>query len=558
MIYDMYMKSDMLSARKIKLHGMSTTRWTTKDKITQFKGLIHLYQRDKKVVAMDKNTALKRDRSTVITLKKMQAVARVDLDNAIMGDRQAIRNLLAGRHVISYHNLHVETIMEYISQNIFHCRKQYDLLKYKETVKRNKLIQLKLLHAEMEDRLITTAAGKFPIEMQCKILTSRVHDANLKKEATIVIHESYKKILNVCKKDAIYFDVILNSLRDDRIQQGKCLRNAIILGQLATEYLCDRKDEFQVLEKMIQRDMLKRETELEEVMREVKRTSKTLKCSVRRESDMTLPIQYPFSNIDIRVQISTLCKKLDILKNSFLANNYVTLLDCLKEQQRQAERLVELQQKFINGRDILLRRIEHSALIYEDMYNTIMLDTTFEYKDSKQSLKNRTEKKIEKIMKCKHLQKKNCNLIVKIKSSLQHLEQIYPYEVKQVRMQKSETIEAKALDIKKNCSELLEVLTLKLTMLSKSNVEYSDSLQQDVASKNLERLMLDRTKRKEIEEHIVYQSLIENNLVLQDSAVPTRADIKATSKEIVLANTVNDDLIPVFAYSRPRRRWKKK
>lgn len=42
-------------------------------------------------------------------------------------------------------------------------------------------------------------------------------------------------------------------------------------------------------------------------------------------------------------------------------------------------------------------------------------------------------------------------------------------------------------------------------MLSKSNVEYSDSLQQDVASKNLERLMLDRTKRKEIEEHIVYQ-----------------------------------------------------
>lgn len=61
-------------------------------------------------------------------------------------------------------------------------------------------------------------------------------------------------------------------------------------------------------------------------------------------------------------------------------------------------------------------------------------------------------------MKCKHLQKKNCNLIVKIKSSLQHLEQICkcvkdPYEVKQVRMQKSETIEAKALDIKKNCNK---------------------------------------------------------------------------------------------------------
>lgn len=78
--------------------------------------LFYIIERDKKVVAMDKNTALKRDRSTVITLKKMQAVARVDLDNAIMGDRQAIRNLLAGRHVISYHNLHVEVIiMPYLS-----------------------------------------------------------------------------------------------------------------------------------------------------------------------------------------------------------------------------------------------------------------------------------------------------------------------------------------------------------------------------------------------------------------------------------------------------------
>ncbi|KAI4470334.1 coiled-coil domain-containing protein [Holotrichia oblita] len=177
----------------------------------------------------------------------MQAVARVDLDNAVMGDRQAIRHLLADKHVASYHNLHVE-----------------------------------LLYAEMEDRLITAAVGQFPIEMQCKILTSHVHDANLKKEATIVIHESYKKIINVCKKDAIYFDVMLDSLRDDRVQQGKCLRNAIILGQLATEYLCDRKEEFQVLETIIQKDMQTRQIELDELIGEVQKSSRILKRSVRR------------------------------------------------------------------------------------------------------------------------------------------------------------------------------------------------------------------------------------------------------------------------------------
>lgn len=79
---------------------------------------------------------------------------------------------------------------------------------------------LQLLQAEMEDRLITAAVGQFPIEIQCKILTSHVHDANLKKEATIVIHESYRKIINVCKKVCTYlvFLIILCFKYKYRIQ----------------------------------------------------------------------------------------------------------------------------------------------------------------------------------------------------------------------------------------------------------------------------------------------------------------------------------------------------
>lgn len=35
----------MLSAQKVKLHGMTSSKWTTKDKITQYKGLINLYSK---------------------------------------------------------------------------------------------------------------------------------------------------------------------------------------------------------------------------------------------------------------------------------------------------------------------------------------------------------------------------------------------------------------------------------------------------------------------------------------------------------------------------------
>ncbi|KRT80394.1 hypothetical protein AMK59_8783, partial [Oryctes borbonicus] len=147
----------------------------------------------------------------------------------------------------------------------------------------NTLVKLKLKVAELQDTIARAEPDQLPIEIHCKVLTARVHDANLKKEATIVINESYKKIINVCRKDAIYFDVILESLREDRTKQGKCMLNTIILGQLATEYLSDRKKEFQVLEKMVKQDMEAREKVLADLVGEVKRYSRKLKFLVRRD-----------------------------------------------------------------------------------------------------------------------------------------------------------------------------------------------------------------------------------------------------------------------------------
>lgn len=33
----------MLSTNKVKLHGMSDHRWTVRDKLSQYKGLVNLY-----------------------------------------------------------------------------------------------------------------------------------------------------------------------------------------------------------------------------------------------------------------------------------------------------------------------------------------------------------------------------------------------------------------------------------------------------------------------------------------------------------------------------------
>ncbi|GJQ68167.1 hypothetical protein Trydic_g16820 [Trypoxylus dichotomus] len=374
MIFDIYMRSDMLSSRKVKLHGMSTSRWTVKDKIVQHKGLIHLYRRDKKVAIIDKNIAIKKDRNTVLTLKKKIALARLDLDNVTFGNRESIQKALDEKQ-LSYQDLHIDKVIEHISQNNFNFRKQLDLLHYRKVVKSKMLINLTTEVAELQDRI--PASGQLPIEIQSKILTAQVHDVNLKMEASIVINESYKKIISVCKKDAIYFDVILESLRGDRNKQGKCMLNTIILGQLATEYLFDRREEFQLLEKIVKRDMDEREKEFAEIAGEVKKCNQKLKFLIRRDSDITLPVKNDFTNADIRVHIRTVCNMLDILKDSFFANSYSELINCLRDQRYHKERLKQLQERFLEGRDVLLNKITHAQLGYDELHNT-MIETTFD------------------------------------------------------------------------------------------------------------------------------------------------------------------------------------
>lgn len=54
--------------------------------------------------------------------------------------------------------------------------------------------------AEMEDRIRFDSPDAYPIEIQTRVYTALVQDASLKKEAAIVVNESYKKILSVMKQ----------------------------------------------------------------------------------------------------------------------------------------------------------------------------------------------------------------------------------------------------------------------------------------------------------------------------------------------------------------------
>lgn len=84
-------------------------------------------------------------------------------------------------------------------------------------------------------------------------------------------------------QDALYYDVILVDLRKDAKRQGKCMLQSTQLGQLAMEYLDDRRDEYKLLEMMVKVDMNQRLTDLDVVSKQLNFIQDNMKTLIRRD-----------------------------------------------------------------------------------------------------------------------------------------------------------------------------------------------------------------------------------------------------------------------------------
>lgn len=102
---------------------------------------------------------------------------------------------------LKYHNLHPKEALERIAQEAFTKRKALDVLKYKTKQRSTKLADAKLHLSVLEDRIkYAKILQVFPAEKQAEIITGKVQDAILKKEAALVVHQTYKDILKIMKK----------------------------------------------------------------------------------------------------------------------------------------------------------------------------------------------------------------------------------------------------------------------------------------------------------------------------------------------------------------------
>ncbi|XP_053624670.1 uncharacterized protein LOC128683264 [Plodia interpunctella] len=547
----------MLSAAKVRIHGMQDENWVIKDKINQYRGLIKLYERDRKIHEGDLAKQKKRYSRDIRQLRKDITTKREELGVAVYGDKQFLRNAFQEhrRLQLTYMNSQADKVLESIHQENFNKRKQLDRIRYTKKKKMEKFRLTQLESAELRDRVLYEVGGKLPAEKKEQAVANYVQRANIKKNAALAIKVMYKKILDILKKDSSYFTVVLEALKLDCRAQGKCLMGATEMGQLAMEYLDDRKYEFSKLEKEVKANMKERERTLKLVRREVAYLTESFPNLIRKEEATNLDDLYEDEDAHSKhsihwelEEVMAICKR---LQKATLVSAFDHILPRLKEQQYQTDRL--MMQLTLNGvkRDALIEDRKHALLMLDQLKN-VGQEATAQYVRDKKQLRAEHAAEAKEEAELKRMLDEKGRLIIEMKTSLQQINELLssvgvatqPRPFKNVppaiqyaledQIQPVPELEADFDKLILNARQKLNVL---IQAIAKMEVTAEVRENAKVFYHNiLARFMMDNYK----EDVVAEGGLIE--FEMEDPNVPSHAIVKLRSKQLVDAQVSEFDV----------------
>ncbi|XP_035438499.2 uncharacterized protein LOC118268219 [Spodoptera frugiperda] len=547
----------MLSVAKVRIHGMQDDNWVIKDKINQYRGLIKLYERDRKIHEGDLAKQKKRYSQDIRQLRKEIAAKREELGVAVYGDRQFLRNAFQDhrRLQLTYMNSKADKVLESIHQENFNKRKQLDRIRYtkKKKMERFRLAQLEA--AEMRDRVLYEVGGKLPPEKKEQAVANYVQRANIKKNAALAIKVMYKKILDILKKDSSYFTVVLEALKLDCRAQGKCLMGATEMGQLAMEYLDDRKYEYNKLEREIKANMKERERTLKLARREVAYLTDSFPSLIRKEEITNLDDLYEDEDVGSQHsihweldEVMRICKR---LQKATLVSSFDQILLRLKEQRYQSGRLMMALALNSEKRDTLLEDRKHAILMLDTLKN-VGQERTGAYLTEKRQLQSQMEAESRREMELIKALDEKGRLIIEMRTSLQQINELLscvgavpeprpftnvPTAVQYALEDIIQTVPQPDSDFDKLILTAKQKLTVLIQAVSKMEVTPEVKANAYLFYHQI----LARTMRDNYEDDVVLEGgLIE--FEMEDPNVPSRAIVKLRSKQLVDAQVSEFDV----------------
>ncbi|XP_028047882.1 uncharacterized protein LOC105833431 isoform X2 [Monomorium pharaonis] len=258
--------------------------WVIRDKISRYRGILKLDARDKKL-QLSQATKLKSIVSRKIASLKINVKRHREIVNDLQDDdKQHVLRLLGDhrRFYLAFNRLTPPEIYTAIYQDCNLKRRLLDKLYYEKKRKLKRGIELQLEHNVLSTEL--EEQSEYLPNCEQQRLIAQLQRSIAKHNTAKDIRSTYCSILNILKKDAIFFDTLLNILKEDQVSQCKAMLRVTVMGQLAAENLDDIKQKYKRMSRVVWRNMKIREQMLSNVHYQVKDLWAYAQSLVRVES----------------------------------------------------------------------------------------------------------------------------------------------------------------------------------------------------------------------------------------------------------------------------------
>ncbi|KAH0955057.1 hypothetical protein HN011_005498 [Eciton burchellii] len=537
---------EIRQAKILKELQMET--WLTKNKITRFRGILKLHARDKKLQYLQ----AKKLRSAV-SKKLASIILDIEKDRNIVsflseGNKQRMLELLSDyrEFYLALNHLQASEIYEAIYQDNNVKRRLLDKLYYKKKKKLKQAIELEMerstLSIELEEQ------EEILPDYVIQRLVIRLQESITKHNAARIIHFTYCSMLNILKKDATFFDTLLDILKEDQYLLYKTILRVTIMGQLAAENLDNIREKYKHMRHVILYNMKIREQMLTTVRSQVDDLWTYVQSLVRVESDTAFTkkeINETYADKIIQDQLMQLENICDRMRDILLVNQHHELLSRFEDQSDHKTALLRRLDVSVKDRDLLLSKkdqAEHTLEVLKYSTRSIAEERKLEKCEMLEQIEveKEREKELKKIIKDRG------DLLVKVREALHSMSCmlffIKPAKARKVVKDKEKSIE----DIERenilfelqegeaNILLLLAKVTRKINSLfGMSNFEIEDEHKaQDIyetyVSNYTSTLIFGTGEEEPIE------LLLEPKMI--DTTILTRTDIKLRSKEIIEAH----------------------
>ncbi|XP_054012938.1 uncharacterized protein LOC128894899 [Hylaeus anthracinus] len=548
----------MFASKRAEIsRGIKDERWSTKDKLEQYRGILKLHGREKKLRTQDA-TKLKKRISWQLTLfrEDVKRYRRIVSETVNGIAKTRTHSLLRDRKDLQFkwHGCKVKYIYDSIYEENHRKRRQLDKLRYEKRNKMKRCFELQLEYAELYNDYAQEQEEPWAQDQTQQQLVTRYQQSTAKQNAAKAINITYASMLGILKKDAIHHEALLNALKQDRRNQCEIIFEATIMGQLAVEQSDDIRYKCKQITRKVWDNMKERERTLTLARGQVQDLWSFAQSLIRTESETMFTVGIAraanASNPTLEKQIKSLEKIFDKVKESLLVRSYRELLSRLEDQTKQRTRLLEQFDRNIKERESLLNQKNDALSTLAEVKHTLVAGVE-EYDADRNILLEQIAIQKERELEHRKSRKDHGELLMDIRAALQSMvAMLVCVRRGGVKMLRKQTDKRPTRDEKDDTNELelylpviekmeTEGLALLSTVSRKvgalfgmSNFEFdkdredrAKDLYQTYVSDYHSRLKFDSQKLEPTGLFVEHEAI--------DSSIPTRAEIKLRSKQAV-------------------------